>query len=201
MGFAQSLGFVNSQQVQGKKLANCVSPENARHIVSQHQQVLQSKSALRIQESILLPDGNHYFDTVITPLKNAEGEIYALLHTSSDIPDLAAAQEALSERTAQLEAANKELESFSYSVSHDLQAPLRRISSFSEVLWEQYNPTLDDRAKHYLQRIQANSERMSNLIDSLLQLSRITCSKMEYKNVNLSAIATEIVNELQTANP
>ncbi|MGF1539793.1 MAG: ATP-binding protein [Pleurocapsa sp.] len=201
LGLSQSLGYVNSQQVQGKAIADCFSPENARRIMTQHERVLQSQSVLRLQESIVLPDGNHYFDTVITPLINAEGEIYALLHTSSDIPDLAATQQALSERTAQLEAANKELESFSYSVSHDLQAPLRRINSFSEVLWEQYHLTLDDRAKHYLQRIQANSERMSQLIDSLLQLSRITRSKMGYNTIDLSVIATEIVNELKTANP
>ena len=201
LALAQSLGFVNSQQIQGKAIADCFPPENAHHIVLQQKQVLQSKSVLRIQEEIVLPDGNHYFDTVVTPLENAEGEIYALLYTSSDIPDLAAAQQALSERTAQLEAANKELESFSYSVSHDLQAPLRRINSFSEVLWEQYNPTLDERAKHYLQRIQANSKRMSDLIDALLQLSRITRSKMEYKTVNLSEIATDILNELQITNP
>ncbi len=201
LGLAQSLGYASSQQVQGKAIADCFPPENARHIVAQHEKVLQSQSVLRLQESIVLPDGNHYFDTVITPLTNTEGEIYALLHTSSDIPDLAAAQQALSERTTQLEAANKELESFSYSVSHDLQAPLRRINSFSEVLWEQYHPTLDDRAKHYLQRIQANSERMSKLIDSLLQLSRITRSKMQYNTIDLSAIATEIVNELKIANP
>lgn len=201
LGLAQSLGFMSSQQVQGKAIADCFPPENTRHIVAQHQQVLQSQTVLRIQEPIVLPDGNHYFDTVITPLTNAEGEIYALLHTSSDIPDLATAQQALSERTNQLEAANKELESFSYSVSHDLQAPLRRINSFSEILWDQYNIDLDDRAKHYLQRIQANSERMSGLIDSLLQLSRITRSKMEYSSVNLSAIATEIAHELQAASP
>ena len=198
---AQSLGFVNSQQVQGKAIADCFPPENARHIVLQHEQVLASQEVLRTQEEVTLPDGVHYFDTVITPLKNPQGEIYALLHTSSDIPDLAAAQEALSERTLQLEAANRELESFSYSVSHDLQAPLRVINGFSQVLWENYNPSLDDRGRHYLQRIQANSERMSELIDALLQLSRITRSQMEYHTVNLSDIATEISRELQAGDP
>jgi PAS domain S-box-containing protein len=200
-GLSQCLGFVNPQQVQGKAIADCFPPENARHIVRQHEQVLVTKEVLRTQEEVVLPDGIHYFDTVITPLKDSQGEIYALLHTSSDIPDLAAAQQALSERTLQLEAANRELESFSYSVSHDLQAPLRVINGFSQVLWENYNLSLDDRGKHYLQRIQANSERMSELIDSLLQLSRVTRSHMEYSNVDLSAIASEIVRELQANDP
>lgn len=201
LGLAQSLGFSNSQQLQGKLVSECFPPENAHHIGWQHQQVVIYKEVLRTQEKIVLPDGAHYFDTVITPLKNADGEIYALLHTSSDIPDLAAAQEALSQRTLQLEAANKELESFSYSVSHDLQAPLRVINGFSQVLWENYQPYLDDRGKHYLQRIQANSQRMGDLIDALLQLSRVTRSQMQSTEVDLSAIAIEIIEELQAEHP
>ena len=199
LGLAQSLGFANAEQVIGKAIAECFPTKNARQLVIQHEQVLSSGEVWRIQEEVVLPDGKHFFDTVITPLKNAEGETCAVLHTSSDIPDLAAAQEALSERTAQLEAANKELESFSYSVSHDLQAPLRRINSFSDVLWDNYNSHLDSRGKHYLQRIQANSERMSELIDALLQLSRVTRSQMQQRLVNLSEIAREISEELQAA--
>jgi signal transduction histidine kinase len=201
LGLAQSLGFSNSQQLQGKPISQCFPAENAHHIAWQHQEVLTYKEVVRTQEKVVLPDGTHYFDTVITPLKNAAGEIYALLHTSSDIPDLAAAQEALSQRTLQLEAANKELESFSYSVSHDLQAPLRVINGFSQVLWENYQPHLDARGKHYLQRIQANSQRMSDLIDALLQLSRVTRSQMQSTDVDLSAIATEIIEELQAEHP
>ena len=186
LGLCQSLGYASSEQVIGKAIAECFPPENARHLVAQHQRVVNSGEVWRTQETVSLPDGKHYFDTVITPLKNSVGEVYAVLHTASDIPDLAAAQEALSERTRQLEAANKELESFSYSVSHDLQAPLRRINSFSEVLWENYNSSFDARGKHYLQRIQANSERMSELIDALLQLSRVTRSQMQRRSVNYS---------------
>ncbi len=201
LGLSQSLGYANSEQVIGKAIAECFPPENARHLVNQHQQVVNSGNVWRTQETVILPDGKHYFDTVITPLKNSAGEIYAVLHTASDIPDLAAAQEALSERTRQLEAANKELESFSYSVSHDLQAPLRRINSFSEVLYDNCNSSLDARGKHYLQRIQANSERMSELIDALLQLSRVTRSQMQLRSVNLSEIAREIMEELQATKP
>ncbi|MEL7406445.1 MAG: histidine kinase dimerization/phospho-acceptor domain-containing protein, partial [Cyanobacteria bacterium J06558_2] len=117
---------------------------------------------------------------------------------TNDILDLAATQEELTQRTLQLEAANRELESFSYSVSHDLQAPLRIINGFSQVLWDNYLPNLDDRGKHYLQRIQANSQQMSSLIDALLQLSRVTRSQMKLEQVDLSAIALEIMEELRT---
>lgn len=201
VGLAQSLGLSKPEAVKGQTISECFSSEYTRQIVWQEQQVLSHEKVLHLQEEVVLPDGIHYFDTVITPIRNDQGEIYAVLHTSSDIPDLVATQEALSERTLQLEAANRELESFSYSVSHDLQAPLRVINGFSQVLWENYQPCLDDRGKHYLQRIQANSKRMSDLIDALLQLSRVTRSQMESVNVNLSAIALDIVEELQTESP
>ena len=156
---------------------------------------------MQFQEKLALTDGLHYFNTVITPLYDDRGEIHALLHTFSDLPDLAATQEALSQRTIQLEAANRELESFSYSVSHDLQAPLRMINGFSQILWENYRPHLDDRGQHYLQRIQANSQRMSDLIDALLGLSRVTRSQMKTSKVNLSAIALNIIEELTAEDP
>ncbi|MEY2856689.1 MAG: hypothetical protein RLZZ74_999 [Cyanobacteriota bacterium] len=199
-GLATSLSLTKDE-TSSKTIAECFSPKYAQQIDWQHHQVTTYKQVLRIQEEVTLPDGIHYFDTVVTPLYDTQGNIYALLRTSSDIPDLAATQEALSQRTIQLEAANRELESFSYSVSHDLQAPLRVINGFSQVLWENYQPNLDDRGKHYLQRIQANSKRMSDLIDALLQLSRVTRSQMQPVQVDLSAIAQDIIEELRGEEP
>lgn len=199
-GLATSLNLARDE-TSSKTIAECFSWEYAQQIDWQHHQVTTYKQVLRIQEEVTLPDGIHYFDTVVTPLYDAQGNIYALLRTSSDIPDLAATQEALSQRTIQLEAANRELESFSYSVSHDLQAPLRIINGFSQVLWDNYLPNLDDRGKHYLQRIQANSKRMSDLIDALLELSRVTRSQMKPVQVNLSAIAQDIIEELRGEDP
>ena len=196
-----SLNLSESDTLVGKTISECFSSQHARQIFWQQQQVLTYGKEMQVQEEVKLGDGIHYFDTTIAPLRNDDGEIYALLHTSNDIPDLAATKEALSQRTLQLEAANKELESFSYSVSHDLQAPLRIINGFSQVLWENYQPDLDDRGKHYLQRIQANSEKMSDLIDALLQLSRVTRSQMKSVEVNLSNIVQNIIEELQHEDP
>ncbi len=197
---AKSL-FSADVEIIDKAIAECFSPEYANQIDWQHQEAITHKQVLHIQEEVNLPDGIHYLDTVVTPLYNSQGEVYALLRTSCDIPNLAATKEALSERTLQLEAANRELESFSYSVSHDLQAPLRIINGFSQILWENYQANLDDRGIHYLQRIQANSQRMSNLIDALLELSRVTRTQMKSVQVDLSAIATDIIEELQAENP
>ena len=199
-GLADSFSLIKEEAI-GKTVAECFSPKYAKQIAWIHQQVKTYKQAVHVQEEVVLADGVHYFDTVVTPLCDRSGNITALLHTSNDIPDLAATQEALSQRTIQLEAANRELESFSYSVSHDLQAPLRVINGFSQVLWENYQLDLDERGKHYLQRIQANSQRMSDLIDALLQLSRVTRTQMNSVNVNLSAIAEDLVEELKSEAP
>ncbi|HEY9851414.1 MAG TPA: PAS domain-containing protein [Leptolyngbyaceae cyanobacterium] len=110
-------------------------------------------------------------------------------------------EERVRERTAQLEAINKELEAFSYSVSHDLRAPLRSIDGFSQALLERCGDRLDEKSKHYLKRVRAGSQRMAELIDDLLSLSRLTRSEMHYQRVDMSAIAKAISVELQETQP
>ena len=197
---AKSMAISSSQAV-GRSYDECCCSKYAEIVTSHHQQVVTGDRVLHIQEQVNLPDGIHYFDTAVVPLYDTRGAIYASLHISRDIQDLATIQEALSQRKIQLEAANRELESFSYSVSHDLQAPLRVINGFSQVLWENYESQLDERGRHYLQRIQTNSERMSELIDALLELSRVTRSQMKSVRVNLSAIALDIIEELRLEYP
>ena len=198
---AKSLGLVDHQVTKDKAICEYFSPEYTRQIIWQQQQVLTYDKVLRLQEEVKLANEVHYFDTTVTPIKNDEGEIYALLHTLNNIQNMAATQKALSQRSLQLEAANKELESFSYSVSHDLQSPLRIINGFSQVLWSTCQPNLNDLASHYLSRIQANSQKMSDLIDALLELSRVTRSEMKLIEVNLSQIAQNIIEDLQTQDP
>lgn len=101
----------------------------------------------------------------------------------------------------ELSAVNKELEAFSYSVSHDLRAPLRSIDGFSKVLLEDYVDKLDAQGKDYLQRVRAASQRMAQLIDDLLNLSRVTRSDMRREVVNLSALAQGIAAELRNVEP
>lgn len=104
-------------------------------------------------------------------------------------------------RTAALEAANKELESFSYSVSHDLRAPLRTIAGFSQALLEDYRDRLDVDACDYLDRICAAARRMGFLIDDLLRLSRISRSPLELRRVDLSKLAARLAEELKQTDP
>jgi light-regulated signal transduction histidine kinase (bacteriophytochrome) len=105
------------------------------------------------------------------------------------------------ERTAELQAANDELEAFSYSVSHDLRAPLRSMDGFCQVLLEDYGDRLDAEGLEYLRRVRMASQRMADLIDGLLGLSRVTRTPITREPVDLSALATSIVAGLRDGNP
>ena len=110
-------------------------------------------------------------------------------------------EQRVAERTAQLEASNNELESFSYSVSHDLRAPLRGIDGFSRLLLEDCAHRLDDKGKDSLQRILAACKRMGLLIDDLLNLSRLSRLEMQPARVDLSELARQIAAELKLEQP
>lgn len=105
------------------------------------------------------------------------------------------------QRTAQLEAANQELEAFSYSVAHDLRAPLRGIDGFSRLLLERYAGRLDEEGVHYLGRVCSAAERMSQLIDALLALARVGRSEVQLMEIELSRLAQTLVDDLLHANP
>lgn len=102
---------------------------------------------------------------------------------------------------ANLSAANKELETFAYSISHDLRAPLRGIDGFSHMLSEEYGDLLDAQGKGYLDRVRAAAQRMGTLIDDILELSRVSRHSMRHGQVNLSQLAQEVLDELAQASP
>jgi signal transduction histidine kinase len=104
-------------------------------------------------------------------------------------------------RTAALELANQELEAFSYSVSHDLRAPLRAISGFSQILLSDHAAQLDTQAMHYLQRVITATQRMASLIDDLLSLAQITRTQLRWTPIDLSAIADHVASELRRREP
>ena len=135
-----------------------------------------------------------------------------IVSVARDISDRIAAQEEImnlnvdlevriAERTAQLETANEELHAFSYSVSHDLRAPLRTIGAFAQIISDDYSQSLDDVAKDYLVRIYGATQRMSDLIDGMLALSQAGNGLLSVRPVDLSTMAHEIVTELQGLDP
>jgi signal transduction histidine kinase len=115
--------------------------------------------------------------------------------------ELRLSEAALKRQAEELLAANKELESFSYSVSHDLRAPLRGIEGFSELILATYKDRLDDQGQGYFDRICAAAKRMGILIDEILNLSRITRSPLVIQNADLAVLARDIVTDLQKSTP
>jgi signal transduction histidine kinase len=105
------------------------------------------------------------------------------------------------ERTAQLEFTNAELEAFCYSVSHDLRAPLRAIDGFSQALLQDFPEDVPKDAQRYLQRIRASTQRMGQLIEDLLNLSRVSRAALERRDVDVSDLARQVVSELQHREP
>src|SRR5262245_53361084 len=107
-----------------------------------------------------------------------------------------ARESALEERTRQLESANKELESFSYSVSHDLRVPLRALDGFSRILLEEHGPDLGAEAQRLLHVIRSSAQEMGQLIDDLLSFSRFGRLQMERSEVEMNGLARSVVDEL-----
>lgn len=145
-------------------------------------------------------------------MKDVNGATIGAIETLNDITDRKLAEQELlraydeldervKARTRDLEAANRELESFAYSVSHDLRQPLRAIDGFSQALLEEYDDRLDEEGRDYLGRIRAGSQRMGILIDNILRLSRLSREEMHYQDVDLSALASEICEELKGGDP
>jgi light-regulated signal transduction histidine kinase (bacteriophytochrome) len=128
----------------------------------------------------------------VTRLREAEAELEALR---------CGLEASVRRRTAELAAANEELEAFAYSVSHDLCAPLRSLTGFSQAIVEDYGDRLDEQGREYLRHIQNAAGGMSRLIDDLLRLSRLTRSEMRYETVDLGAIAREALAELARQEP
>ncbi|MBF2086828.1 PAS domain-containing protein [Thermoleptolyngbya sp. C42_A2020_037] len=133
--------------------------------------------------------------------RDAHGNPISMTGINYDITKRKRAEAEILQKSIQLEASNRELEAFAYSVSHDLRSPLRAIDGFSRALLEDYGHQFDDEGRDYFNRIRHNVQRMGMLIDDLLSLSRVSRAEMRHVAVNLSAIAQELLQELQTAEP
>jgi len=129
------------------------------------------------------------------------GDVPAFTAIIRDITNRKRRDEELRQYAAQLEAANAELDAFAYSVSHDLRAPLRGIDGFSQALLEDYQARLDDTGRGYLRRVRAGTQRMAQLIDDLLALSRVTRAEFRRERLDLSGLAETTAAELRRSTP
>jgi signal transduction histidine kinase len=174
------------------------------------------------QYRITRPDGSiRWIRDRAYPIRDDRGKVYRVTGIAADVTQRKEAEDQIQklnqeleqrvlQRTAQLETANKELEAFSYSVSHDLRAPLRSIDGFSRALLLGHADQLDEKGKHYLARVRGAAQRMEQLIDDLLNLSRVTRGEMRREQVDLGLLRAVArpqdwhscyIRDVMTANP
>lgn len=189
------------------ELAGAAPAEAGRRIVTGKANSWQSDLRIRTRHGKI----RWLSDSAIS-LHDARGNYTGSLGIIQDITDRKATEEAIrelnrtldqrvNERTAELRAANEELDAFTYAVSHDLRGPLRAMGGFSQALEEDFGPQLSPAAHKYLSHIKAGSQHMGELIDGLLKLSRATRGEVERESVDLSGLILRVVAKLKAAEP
>ena len=170
--------------------------------------VRAARAAMMVEETVQTPAGPHVYLAVKFPLLDGAGEPYAIGSISTDITQRQHDEELvrhvnreLAQKAAALTAANQQLESFAFSVSHDLRAPLRHISGYVGFLQERSGAQLDNESQRYLNRIARATERLGMLIDDLLAFSRTGRAEMLMANVDLDALARDVAGECQAYAP
>jgi len=172
-------------------------PDHVQRVVDKIRHCFQAGEVWEDTFPLRDRDGNYrWFLSRAVPIHNEEGKVIRWFGTNTDVTEQRERADALKEHRERLEASNKELEAFSYSVSHDLRAPLRSIDGFSQALLEDCAGALSEQGKDHLGRIRAASQRMGQLIDDLLNLSRVTRHRLSRELVDLSALARSSANEM-----
>ena len=196
---------LTSQDVIGKNDHDFLPKEQADFILSKDRELLATGKLVDVPEqSIQSRDlGLRFLHTRKVPILDDSGQPRFLLGISVDVTERKQAEEAikklnfeLEEKAAQLEASNRDLESFSYSVSHDLYAPLRAIDGFAQMLEEDCAETLPDEGKRFLSVIRESSQRMGRLIDGLLEFSRLGRQSLTLQRVDMASLVQEVIAQV-----
>jgi PAS domain S-box-containing protein len=208
---AEMLGYT-VDEMMGRHIFDFMDEEN-RILTARNLELRRQGQSAVHDFKFTRKDGSPVWTMVSSsPIHDEEGHYIGALAMVTDITQRRAAEEQvrqlnaelerrIAERTAQLEFSNRELEAFAYSVAHDLRAPLRSISNFTLALTEDCADKLDATGQDYVQRIRASTKRMSELIDGILSLSRVNRTEFEEVDINLSALARSITEQLQRWQP
>lgn len=207
-------GAATIEEIAGRRARDFLPAERAAQIEAEDRRVMDSgEPSINVTRRSAFPGtARHWVSTSKVPLRSGDGALYGIVEINRDVSALqsiieevnklnAELEDRVRERTEELQKANNELESFSYSVSHDLRAPLRSIMGFGNFLLKDNHAQLDAAGRARLDRILAASARMGELIDDLLTLGRISRQSMDKRNVDLSGIAREIAKRLADEDP
>jgi PAS domain S-box-containing protein len=207
---AERIKGYSSKEIMGQHFSKFYLPEDiAQGKPARELRIAEEKWRFEDEGWRVRKDGSRFWASVIiTALKDKSGNLRGFGKVTRDISNRKKADEEveqqrqeLAQKNAELLLANKEMESFSYSVSHDLRTPLRTIDGFSHALLEDCADKLDTESKSHLNRIRAATQRMGALIDDLLSLSRLSRTQLRAQVLDISALATSVGNELQKSSP
>jgi PAS domain S-box-containing protein len=209
--FARDLG-IRPDEAVGKLDIDFFPKDLADKYRADDERILRTGNTENIEEKYLQEGKEYWVHTIKTPVKDDNGVTIGALGIFWDITERKNAdaelaryrdhlEELVRHRTNELEAMNKELESFSYSVSHDLRAPLRTIDGFSLALMEDYCGKFDETGMDHLRRVRAATLRMAQLIDDLLKLSRVSRGELRIERADLGALARSVERELEKTEP
>ena len=199
---AERIFGYSADEALGRHISFLYPPEEHGTLATQIIAPLKAKGSHDIEIKVRRKNGEDFFGHVsLSMLYDTNGKPKGMVGYTTDITARKNAEKLAERHSEELAALNHELEAFSYSVSHDLRAPLRSIDGFSLALLEDYADKLDATGKDYLRRVRAGTQRMARLIDDLLELSRMTRSKMHLEKTDLGKIAHEIVDNLKQSDP
>jgi PAS domain S-box-containing protein len=190
------------EDLMGKSDYDLFPRAEAEFFIGKDRETLAGKAMIDIpEEPIQTARGPRWLHTKKVPILDSDGTPVYLLGISQDITERRESQAQLLRAKEATDAANRELEAFSYSVAHDLRSPLRAIDGFSQALLEDYGGKLDEEGRGYLERVRSAAQHMAVLIDDLLTLSRVTRTEMRREQVDLSELAHAVTARLQSAAP
>ncbi len=198
----ERLTGLDRHAIIGKTDYDIFPPDIAAFFQEKDRRTLAARETVDIpEEQVQTTSGRRWLHTLKVPIAGLEGDPRYLLGISLDITEARSAVEEVRRAKEALEASNRELEGFAYSVSHDLRAPLRAIDGFSQALLEDEAERLSPRGKDYLRRVRAATERMTSLIDDLLELSRVGRAELRRTEVDLGAVSQALFEELRSIEP
>jgi len=196
---AERIFGYSAEEVKGRPISILIPPERFDEVprilerVKRGERVEHYETVRRRKDGMLID-----ITMTISPTRAETGKITGASTIASDNTERKRAQQLLIQRTAELEAANKELEAFTYSVSHDLRTPLRHINGLSKILLEDFGPQMNPAAKEYLQRTHETAQYMGRLVDDLLDLARVGRQALTMEITGLNALVEEVIVHLRT---